>query len=166
MALTAPSHRGDGRGMDDEQAALLRRAVVRLARCFNRSATGELLTPTQASVLGIVVVRGPLSVTEIAKVENLNSTMASRAVGALDRYGLVTRIPNARDLRVITLETTPSGREVHARISERRGTAIQRAVDQLSPDLRARLIAALPALEVIAPLMEADAAIRVPSNTA
>jgi DNA-binding MarR family transcriptional regulator len=104
--------------------------------------------------------------TEIARVENLNSTMASRVVGALDRYGLVTRIPDARDLRVITLETTPSGREVHARISERRGTAIQRAVDQLSPDLRARLIAALPALEVIAPRMEADAAIRVPSNTA
>lgn len=144
--------------MDDEQPELLRRAVVRLARCLHRSATDERLTPTQASVLGLVAARGPLAVADIAKIENLNSTMTSRVVGVLDRGGLVTRTPRARDLRVITLEATAAGRAVHARIRERRGRAISRATDQLSPDLRATLIAALPALEALAPLMEADAA--------
>ena len=46
--------------MDDEDVIRLRRTIARLARHFNASSTGEGLTPSQASVLGLIVGAGTL----------------------------------------------------------------------------------------------------------
>ena len=56
--------------MDDETVIRLRRVVLRLARQLNAASVGEGLTPTQASVLGIVTHR------EIGKSTRLNSSHA------------------------------------------------------------------------------------------
>ena len=47
--------------MDDDGVTRLRRVIARLARQLNSSATGQGLTPSQASVLALVVARGPVS---------------------------------------------------------------------------------------------------------
>ncbi len=44
--------------MEEESVIRLRRVVLRLARQLNAASVGEGLTPTQASVLGIVTNRG------------------------------------------------------------------------------------------------------------
>ncbi|MBN9619683.1 MAG: MarR family transcriptional regulator, partial [Actinobacteria bacterium] len=85
--------------MDAEQAVRLRRVVNKLARQFNGSSTDEGLTPTQASVLGLVCGRGPVSLGELARLEHLNPTMLSRVVGALDERQLLVRTPDPDDLR-------------------------------------------------------------------
>ena len=46
--------------LDVESATHLRGVVSRIARRLNASATSEGLTPTQASVLGLIAARGPL----------------------------------------------------------------------------------------------------------
>src|SRR5579863_5922375 len=75
--------------MEEDSVIRLRRAVLRLARQLNAASVGEGLTPTQASVLGIVTHRGPLGLTELTEIEGLNPTMLSRVVGKLDSFGLI-----------------------------------------------------------------------------
>ena len=139
--------------MDDEQAVLLRRVILRLARSFNSSATDEDLTPTQASVLGVVAGRGPVLLAEVARVENLNPSMASRVIGALDERGLIERTPDPNDLRAATLAVTEMGRAVHRRIKERRAAVIRSSAERLTPEEHEALVQALPALESLARLI-------------
>lgn len=136
--------------MDDDQAVRLRRVITHLARSLNQSATDEDLTPTQASVLGLVAGRGPLPIAEVVRVENLNPSMVSRVVGALEQLGLIERVPDAIDLRAATLAISSRGRNAHARIKRRRAEVIQRSADRLTADQNQALIQALPALEALA----------------
>ena len=136
--------------MDTDEVIRLRRSIGHLARQLNTSATDEGLTPTQASVLGLVTGRGPIGLPELARLEHLNPTMLSRVVGRLDEEGLISRTPDPDDLRSITVEVTAQGRDTHTRIKAQRAEAVSRAVRRLPADERAALISALDALEHLA----------------
>ncbi len=136
--------------MDADEAVRLRRAIQRLARQFNTSATDEGLTPTQASVLGLVVGRGPIGLPELVRLEHINPTMLSRVVGKLDEDGLVERTPDPGDLRSVTLTVTDKGRQVHERIKAQRAVAVSHAARKLPPAEHDALIAALGSLEHLA----------------
>jgi DNA-binding MarR family transcriptional regulator len=136
--------------VDADDAVRLRRAIQRLARQFNTSATDEGLTPTQASVLALVFGRGPIALAELVRLEHINPTMLSRVVGKLDEEGLVERTPDPDDLRSATLRVTQDGRKVHERIKAQRGAAVSAAAAKLPPDERAALVAALTSLEHLA----------------
>ncbi|MBE7188222.1 MarR family winged helix-turn-helix transcriptional regulator [Jatrophihabitans endophyticus] len=141
--------------MDSDEAVRLRRVVMRLARTFNAGATDEDLTPTQASVLGLLATRGPLAISAVAALENINPSMMSRVVGKLDARGLISRTPDPNDLRAATVSISRSGRAVQSRVKNRRAAAIQHAAEGLTPEQHAALVAALPALEALAPRHEA-----------
>lgn len=136
--------------MDVEVIARLRGVINRLARQFNASATGEGLTPSQASALGLIVGRGPLSLTELAELEGLNPTMVSRVVGKLDERGLIRRVQNPKDLRAGLVEITEGGRSSHERIAQQRGRVVVEGLTRLPEADQAAIIAALPALEALA----------------
>ena len=95
--------------MDVELVARLRGVIGRLARQLNDTPTGEGLTPTQYSVLGLVRGRGPLGLAELAGLEGLNPTMLSRVVRVLDDSGLIRRLPDPSDLRAARVQITPDG---------------------------------------------------------
>jgi DNA-binding MarR family transcriptional regulator len=135
--------------MDDEGAIRLRRAITRLARQLNASATGEGLSPSQASVLALVVARGPLPIAELTELEGLNPTMLSRVVGKLDAMGLVRRMPDPADLRTASVAPTPAGRRSDQRVKARRETVVSAAMDRLNPAQEKAITAALPALEAL-----------------
>lgn len=138
---------------DTETLSKLRGVISKLARELNATATGEGLTPTQASVLGLIAVRGPLGLTELARLEGLNPTMLSRVVGKLTELGLIQRDPNPDDLRAIRVEATDAGRHLHDRVKLLRTEAIGTCLDQLSPESAQTIITALPALEELAQAM-------------
>ena len=71
--------------MDDDGAIRLRRVIGKLARQLNASSTGAGLTPSQASVLGLIVARGPMSLADLGELEGLNPTMLSRVIGGCRR---------------------------------------------------------------------------------
>ena len=79
--------------MDDAAAIRLRRVISKLARELNASSTGAGLTPSQASVLGLIVARGPIGLGELSELERLNPTMLSRVIGKLYSAGLIVRSP-------------------------------------------------------------------------
>lgn len=135
--------------MDAEEVSRLRRAVGRLARELNASATGEGLTPTQASVLALVAARGPLRVAELIDMERVNPTMLSRVIGKLDQAGMVRRIPDAADQRTARVEITPEGQRINERIKRQRTALVSGCVAQLPARQAAALSRAIPALEAL-----------------
>lgn len=137
-------------GVDKEEAVRLRRAINRLARQFNTSATDEGLTPTQASVLALIAARGPIGIGELLRLEHINPTMLSRVVSHLDETGLIDRIPDPDDLRSVSLLATDEGRKVHERILAQRAATVSRSAERLTAEEHASLIMALPALERLA----------------
>ena len=136
--------------MDDETVIRLRRVILRLARQLNAASVGEGLTPTQASVLGIVTNRGPLGLTELTEIEGLNPTMLSRVVGKLDSFGLIRRLRDPEDFRAARVEVTPEGEQAYQRIAAQRAAILSERVAGLPPEQEIALIAALPALENLA----------------
>ena len=110
--------------LDVESATHLRGVVMRIARRLNASATSEGLTPTQASVLGLIAARGPLGLAQLAELEGLNPTMLSRVIGALTSAGLIVRTPDPADLRAWQVAATPEGTRMHERIKTARAQVV------------------------------------------
>jgi DNA-binding MarR family transcriptional regulator len=136
--------------MDNDTVIRLRRVVLKLARQLNAASREEGLTPTQASVLGITTLRGPLSLAELTELEGINPTMLSRVIGALDSYELINRLRDPDDFRAARVEVTPKGRAVYERITAQRSAVISEAVGGLPAGQQAALLQALPALENLA----------------
>src|SRR4051794_963324 len=138
---------GAAAGFDTDAAIRLRRGISKLARSMNESASSEELTTTQASVLGVVVARGPIRISAVAELEGVNPTMLSRVMGVLEQKGLIERSSATSDQRGVVAEATVAGREKSKRILERRTAILFAVVEQLPPETAAALLAALPALE-------------------
>ena len=136
--------------MDDDGVIRLRRVISKLARQLNASATGAGLTPSQASVLGLIAVRGPLSLGELADLEGLNPTMLSRVVSKLQAMGLIDRIPDPADLRSASVAATAEGARMDQEVKAQRAAAVSRCMAVLTPEHESALTAALPALEELA----------------
>jgi DNA-binding MarR family transcriptional regulator len=136
--------------VEADEAVRLRRAINKLARRFNTSATDEGLTPTQASVLSLIAGRGPIAIGELLRLEHINPTMLSRVVGKLDEIGLIVRMPDPDDLRSASLVATDEGQRAHTRILAQRAETVSRSAKRLTAGEHASLIQALPALEKLA----------------
>ncbi len=136
--------------MDAELVARLRGVISRLARQLNNTSTGEGLTPSQYSVLGLIRKRGPLGLAELTELEGLNPTMLSRIVRKLDDHGLISRLPDPSDLRAVRVEVTAKGELVHERIRDRRTSVLSEWLGRLPDDTAATLLAAVPAMEALA----------------
>src|SRR5215469_538661 len=143
--------------MDDEGAIRLRGVISILARQLNASSTGEGLTPSQASVLGLIVARGPLGLTELGELEGINPTMLSRVIGRLVEMDLITRTPDPADLRSVSVVSTPAGGRIDKKIKARRAAGLSQCVEMLPREHVALLTEALPALENLAETMRQQA---------
>jgi DNA-binding MarR family transcriptional regulator len=139
--------------MDDDGVIRLRGVISRLARELNASSTGEGLTPSQASALSLIVVRGPLGLTELGERERINPTMLSRVIGRLVEMKLITRTPDPADLRSVSVLSTAAGRRVDKKIKARRAAAVSECLALLPADQVVALTEALPALESLADAM-------------
>jgi DNA-binding MarR family transcriptional regulator len=144
--------------LDVESATHLRGVVSRIARRLNASATSEGLTPTQASVLGLIVARGPLGLAQLADLEGLNPTMLSRVIGALTSAELIVRTPDPADLRAWQAAATPAGTRMHERIKNARAQVVSESAGRLPAEQVDAIIAALPALDALAEQLARPAA--------
>jgi DNA-binding MarR family transcriptional regulator len=137
----------------NEDVVRLRGALARIARSIDRQVSGDGLTRTQLSVLGTVARKGSIGVGELADVEGLNPTMLSRMVGKLEASGLLSRVPDARDGRVVIVQITEAGAALQERLRAERTQLFVDRLAELPDDLAAQLVATLPAIEALADLM-------------
>ena len=137
---------------DSDTAAQLRAVIGRLARRLRPTAAGAAagLTPTRVTVLLDVVRHGPVRLSEVAAAEGINPTMLSRVISELAADGLLDRASDERDRRAAWVRATASGRRLAERIRRERTQAVNDALAELDPAARSAVIAALPALEVLA----------------
>jgi DNA-binding MarR family transcriptional regulator len=136
--------------MDVELVARLRVVISRLARRLNAASTGEGLTPSQYSVLGLIASRGPIGLGELTELEGLNPTMLSRVVRKLDDEGLIRRETDPVDQRAVRVRATTAGSEVHQRIRAQRTQALADCLQRLPADVHDELLRAVPMLEALA----------------
>jgi DNA-binding MarR family transcriptional regulator len=153
-----------GTGFDADAVARLRRTIGRLARAMNQSAASEDLTPTQASVLAVVVARDRVGLSELARIEGLNPTLLSRVVSKLEGLGLIERAAGEADQRAVVAVATASGRDTDARIRARRTDELLGVIARLPAPTAAALLAALPAFEELTDAIRAPAAGALPKG--
>jgi DNA-binding MarR family transcriptional regulator len=139
--------------MDADDAIRLRRVITKLARELNASSTGAGLTPSQASVLGLISSREPVSLSELSELEGLNPTMLSRVISKLHSLGMIERIPDPADLRSASVVSTAAGKRVYRKVKARRADAVSRCLEMMAPEQAHLLTQALPALEAFAETM-------------
>ena len=73
--------------------------------------------------------------------------MLSRIIGKLEAAGLVARLADSGDGRVVHVAATKKGRDLVTRIRSERSDALNVALEGLSDDEQQKLMAALPVLE-------------------
>jgi MarR family transcriptional regulator, organic hydroperoxide resistance regulator len=95
--------------------------VLAAQREGNRIVTETLrpldLTPSQAEVLRVLQEQQPLSLIALGELLVCESGSPSRLVNGLVEAGLVKRVPNASNGRMVTLTLTEKGEEMATRVS-------------------------------------------------
>ena len=132
--------------MDRATVARLRLALLRLGRRLRQRADAGV-TPSQLSALVSIDRRGPLSLRELAAIEDIAPSSLTRIVTALDDQGLIARHPDAADRRVTVVELTAQGRALLAAARTRSAAYLAERVAALDPAEQALLADALPVLE-------------------
>jgi len=130
-------------------AARLRLALSRVVRALRRQGSSTL-TATQVSALSTIEDMGPLRISAIAAQESLGAPAATRVVADLEAQGLVERAIDPIDKRASLIELSALGRSTMSMLWNQRTLEINRMLEKLTPEERATIEAALPALEKIA----------------
>lgn len=123
--------------MDEEtrQAAIrLQNLATRLLRLARSSHGKEELSSAQYSAMAVLYDRGPLSLVDLARAENVAHPTMSRLVGGLARRGIVERQHNAHDRRSRRVLLTEPGRDLYERTCSNRVRVIGTILAQLKPE--------------------------------
>jgi DNA-binding MarR family transcriptional regulator len=125
--------------------------AIHLLRRIKRGDDESGLSAPRLSALSVIIYRGPISVTALAKAEGVTTPTMTRLVQALVRAGLVERSPNRTDNRVVLLRATLAGRQtldvaranrlaaleaLLQRLDAEQSVLVERAVSTLEPLLR------------------------------
>jgi len=127
----------------------LRLAVMRLARRLRQQSVGQV-TASQHSALATVGARGPLSLGEMAAIEQIAPPSMTRIAARLEQVGLVERQVDPADRRIARLAITAAGASLLEETRTRRDLYLARCVQRFTEEERAVLAAALPLLERLA----------------
>jgi DNA-binding MarR family transcriptional regulator len=130
----------------EELAPRLRWAITRLARRLRQEA-GTDLGPSQVAALASVERHGPLSPSELAKIERIKRPTATRIVRHLEEAGLVERVRDPEDGRASILTATREGRALLRRLRARKTAYLASRLDKLSAEDRRTLERAAELME-------------------
>ena len=109
----------------------LHSAAIHLLRRLRREDDATGLTAPRLSVLSVVVFAGPRTLGELAQAEQVRPPTMTRLVAALEKQGLVRRVPDPNDGRVTRIAPTSRGRDLLMRGRGRRVRALTRELDRL-----------------------------------
>ncbi|HET7871395.1 MAG TPA: MarR family transcriptional regulator, partial [Terriglobales bacterium] len=98
-----------GRTAREALADRLHSAAIHLLRLVRVEDAAAGIGPAQLSALSVLVFGGPLSLTALARAEQVKAPTMSRIVDALETGGLARRRVNPRDRRAVHLEATEKG---------------------------------------------------------
>lgn len=138
-----------------DRAALadrLHSLAIHLLRRVRRGDDAAGLSAPRLSALSVVIYRGPISLTELAKAESVTAPTMTRLVQALVKAGFVEKSVDASDNRAVLLRATEAGRQTLELARARRLAALEELLSRLDRDDTATVERAVSALE---PLLRA-----------
>jgi DNA-binding MarR family transcriptional regulator len=108
-------------------------AIVRTARRLRQEAAEEAtgLTPTSTAALATIERHGPLTPSELARIERVKRPTVTRTLGCLEREGLVERTPDPADGRSSLVSVNAAGRERLRRLRGRKNAYLAKRMRDL-----------------------------------
>ena len=131
-----------------EQAARLRLAVNRMARRLRQEANTQL-GPASIAALATIERSGPLTPSEVARIEGIQRPTATRILSRLTEAGLVSRTTDPSDGRSSIVQVTADGRKTLNRLRKRKTAYLARTMRALPDDDVATLTLAAEILEQV-----------------
>jgi len=131
---------------ETDLATRLRLAVTRTARRLRQEA-GSDMSPSLSAALATVERHGPLTPSELAKIEAVKRPTATRIVAKLADAGLVDRAGDPTDGRVSLVSITAAGSALLSQMRSRKNAYLASRLDELEPDDVAALERAAQVLE-------------------
>jgi len=108
------------------------------------------ISMTAGATLSSLERNGPTRLTALATREGVTQPAMTQLVSRLQDAGLVRRVVDPADGRVVQVSITNEGKATLARRRARRAEGFIGVLDRLSVEHRAQLAAALPALDAMA----------------
>jgi DNA-binding MarR family transcriptional regulator len=130
-------------------ASALRLTVARLARRVRQEGTsaGDDITASRLAALTTIEILGPITLGELAAIEQVQPPSMTRIVGRLEQAGLVEREVDANDRRIVRVRVTEDGTRLLAQSRTRRNAFLARRVARLTDDERELLARAIGILD-------------------
>jgi DNA-binding MarR family transcriptional regulator len=126
--------------------------AIHLLRRVKRGDEAAGLSAPRLSALSVVIYRGPISLTELAKAESVTAPTMTRLVQALVKAGLVEKSVDAEDNRAVLLRATEAGRQTLDVARARRLAALEELLSRLDHD---DAVTVEHAVSVLEPLLRA-----------
>ena len=133
----------------DDVADRLHSAAIHLLRRVRREDEASGLSAARLSALSVIVFAGPLTVGELARVEQVRSPTMSRLVADLESQGLVTRVPSGKDRRAVEVRATEEGRRILQAGRRRRVASLARELAGLPAEELGTLARAAAIIEEV-----------------
>jgi DNA-binding MarR family transcriptional regulator len=140
----------------DALAGALTTDLERILGLFRSLSPASGLSMTAAATLAAIERLGPQRLTVLAAREGVTQPAMTQLISRLEESGLVRREASPEDGRVVLVVMTHEGRAVLARRRSVRSERMAAIIAQLSPEHRAALAIALPALDALASVPRDD----------
>ena|SRR5947209_359761 len=127
-------------------AAHLRVVITRAARRLRQEA-GSDLSPSQTSALATIQRHGPLTPSDLARLERIQRPTATRVLGRLEEAALVERADDPVDRRSCLVSVTDDGAALLEHLRTRKDAFLARRLDGLAAEELATLERAAEILE-------------------
>lgn len=150
MPLRQASSQPPRAGSAESVADRLHSAAIHLLRRLRREDDASGISAPRLSALSVVVFGGPLTISELAAAEQVRVPTMSRLVATLDADGLLRRMLDPSDRRVVRVEATSAGRSLLHAGRRRRVAALAADVARLTATEQRAIQDAIPLLEKLA----------------
>jgi DNA-binding MarR family transcriptional regulator len=127
-------------------ASQLRVSLARLARRL-RSESDPAVTPTQLSGLATIERHGPMTAGDLAAHEHIRKPTATRLIASLVQRGLIERVADPLDGRVVWLRLTAAGERHLQGVRRRKDRYLSDRLQRLDPTELATLSRAAAILD-------------------
>jgi DNA-binding MarR family transcriptional regulator len=134
---------------DDELAARVHSAALHLLRRLAQDDRATGVSAARLSALSVLVFGGPRTIGALAGIEGVTPPTMTRLVAAMVADGLVERLEDPADRRVVRVQASASGRSLLLAGRDRRVATLAAMVKPLSPKERRRLDAAATIIEAM-----------------
>jgi DNA-binding MarR family transcriptional regulator len=136
----------------DADVAQLSTTLERVVVMVRRLMPSQPMSLTAVSVLRTLETSGATRLTELSTAQGVTQPAMTQLVTRLERDGYVERGGSPHDARVVLVSLTESGRAFLRHRREMRAAHLSDLLDRLPADDRARILAAVPALNLLADL--------------